>query len=169
MVFALAKSFRCYFELDEASSKFFAGRMMAMNFLSGTTAIITTEAGNFDDFSLDVVQVLEQLNEYQISTKSIAQLHDAATARYYPNGPPNKAMDAEGYNLLLSLRATAIKRDRDKYTNMLNAYNNNNSKLRSMALGQCDKGIQAIIKAHKVYSTNQYDLFWILKRIILTS
>lgn len=34
-----------------------------------------------------------------------------------------------------------------------------------MALGQCDRGIQDIIKAQPNHNTNQYDLLWILKMI----
>ena len=81
------------------------------------------------------------------------------TACYYLSRPLDKAMDAEGYKLLLSLRATKMKRNGDDYTARSNTYNNNKIKLRSMALGQCDKDIQAIIKGHKDYSTNLYNLF----------
>lgn len=69
------------------------------------------EAGKFNDYSLDIVQALKQLKEYTILTKSIAQLHGAVTVCYYPNKQPDKATDAEGYKLLLTLRTTAVKSD----------------------------------------------------------
>ena len=67
------------------------------------------------------------------------------------------------------LRKSEIETNRRDHDAIVKAYDNNKNKLRSMALGQCDKCIQAIIKAHPDYSNNQYNLIWILKRIKLAS
>lgn len=87
---------------------------------------------------------------------------------YYKDEPSPDKTDQDGYETLQMFRKSEIDTDRREHDAGVNA-NKNKNKLRSMVLVQHNKVIQAIIKAHKDYSNNQYNLLWILKRIKLAS
>uniref|UniRef100_A0A7S2JWK8 Uncharacterized protein n=1 Tax=Leptocylindrus danicus TaxID=163516 RepID=A0A7S2JWK8_9STRA len=78
---------------------------------------------------------------------------------FYPCGKPNKKVDLDGHAIYLATVQKALDRARDEHANWKLHYKSNNNKLRNIAIGQCDKGIQSLIQQQPEYDVKKLDLF----------
>mmetsp|Transcript_5286 Transcript_5286/g.7834 ORF Transcript_5286/g.7834 Transcript_5286/m.7834 type:complete len:314 (+) Transcript_5286:2-943(+) len=94
---------------------------------------------------------------------------DDATAQFdsdfYPTGVPDATADLTGYAIYLKARQKAVDYNGMEHRERLLVYTSNTNKIRAMAMGQCDRGIQLLIKQSGEWKTHKGDLFWVLKKI----
>ena len=62
-------------------------------------------------------------------------------------------------------RQKAVKENATQHGERLLVYASNKNKIRAMAMGQCDSGIQSLIKQSDEWETHNQDLFWTLRKI----
>mmetsp|Transcript_5283 Transcript_5283/g.7828 ORF Transcript_5283/g.7828 Transcript_5283/m.7828 type:complete len:228 (+) Transcript_5283:2-685(+) len=94
---------------------------------------------------------------------------DDATAQFdsdfYPTGVPDATADLTGYAIYLKARQKAVDYNGMEHRERLLVYTSNKNKIRAMAMGQCDGGIQSLIKQSDKWTIHKSDLFWVLKKI----
>mmetsp|Transcript_20485 Transcript_20485/g.31324 ORF Transcript_20485/g.31324 Transcript_20485/m.31324 type:complete len:192 (-) Transcript_20485:359-934(-) len=62
-------------------------------------------------------------------------------------------------------RQKAVKENATQHGERLLVYASNKNKIRAMAMGQCDSGIQSLIKQSDEWDAHNRDLFWTLRKI----
>ena len=74
--------------------------------------------------------------------KAMAQFDD----NFYPRGAPDATLDPALYEMYVKGRQKAVEENAAQHGERLLVYASNKNKIRAMAMGQCDSGIQLLIK-----------------------
>mmetsp|Transcript_5284 Transcript_5284/g.7830 ORF Transcript_5284/g.7830 Transcript_5284/m.7830 type:complete len:228 (+) Transcript_5284:2-685(+) len=130
----------------------------------------------FDAITLQATQIDRKYNEnIELALEDMADIvikptpADNATAQFdsdfYPMGVPDATAGPTGYAIYLKGRQKAFDDNAAEHRERLLVYTSNKNKIRAMAMGQCDGGIQSLIKQSDKWTIHKSDLFWVLKKI----
>ena len=83
--------------------------------------------------------------------------HPALTVEF--NRRLDKAAYADGHEMYMKSLQKALERAGTEHEEREAYYKANKSKIRNIALGQCNEGILSLIQQHTEYEANKLDLF----------
>jgi len=127
---------------------------------------IALQATQLDSkYNGDIKSALDEMRDISIKPTTAADATAQCNSDYYPTGVPDATADPAGYNIYLKGRQKAVNDIAAVHRERLLIYTSNKNKVRAMAMGQCDGGIQSLIKQSDKWTIHKSDLFWVLKKI----
>ena len=98
------------------------------------------------NYNGDIEDALRDMEDIVIKPKTTGEAAAEFDKDFYPGGAPDAATDPALYDLYLKGRQKAADNNTAQHGDRLLAYISNKNKIRAMAMGQCDSGIQSLIK-----------------------